>query len=639
MNRLAALVALLSLAITATGQLIEFPIASTRTQVAKGSSAKRTQTVRQTYLPFFDDFSSSDSLLRDSLWLYGNSVLLNNGLGIQPPSRNFVSFDGADSLGKPYNINDVLAKGFADKLVSQPIRMDLVSGPDRSTVFLSFFYQLLGRGEPPDPGDQLVLSFKAQDGTWEDVYVLETNASMDPDIFQQAIVPVAEDRFFHDTFQFRFRNYARLSGPYDTWNVDYIYLNKGRNIGDLYYPDRTISSPLSSLFKDYYAMPLRHFKEKVSLNLVHPSVELFNLKLLDSPSGLPHVQPINYTTNARISASVNGTTSASLVKLDSAQYPGADLPGLSYLTVTLNTLPDSTDFPSDADSIHIRLKYGMATKDNIPISATGDYDVAKYSPIDFRYSDSLSADFVLSSYYAYDDGTAEYGAGLNQAGSFLAFFFNMKSAGPDTLTYIDIYFPHFGDNTNQSLLLQVRDELTDISASALLEQLIVVNRSTQNKFVRYPLIRALPIGGSFYIGWKQISNASIPVGLDKNTDNGDKIYYSVNGQWAQNTLVKGSMMVRPGFGKGDGSIITGLERPVVVSLYPNPTPGVCYLDGLAERVEAFDITGRSLETSWLTEGTQTRIQINCANSGLVLVRFIMDGKVYTKKIMVLAGER
>lgn len=639
MNRFTALVALLSLAISATGQLIEFPIASTRGQAAKRSSANRTQTERPTFLPFFDDFTSSDTLLRDTLWLYGNSVLLNNGLGVRPPSRNVVSFDGADSLGKPYNINDVLAKGFADKLVSQPIRMDLVSGPDRSTVFFSFFYQLQGHGEPPDPGDQLILSFKAQDGTWEDVYVLETNVSMNPDIFQQVIVPVADDRFFHDTFQFRFRNYARLSGPYDTWNVDYVYLNKGRNIGDLYYPDRTISSSFTSLFQDYFAMPLRHFKEKVSTNLIQPSVELFNLKLLDSPSGLPHVQPINYTTNAKMSARVNGSTSTSLVKLDSAQYPGADLPGLDYLTVTLNTLPDSTDFAADADSIHIRLKYGMATKDNIPISATGDYDVAKYSPIDFRYSDSLTADFVLSSYYAYDDGTAEYGAGLNQAGSFLAFLFNMKSTGPDTLTYVDIYFPHFGDNTNQSLLLQVRDQLTDISAPALLEQLIVVNRTTQNKFVRYPLIRALPIGGSFYIGWKQISNASIPVGLDKNTENGDKIYYSVNGQWTQNTLVKGSMMVRPGFGKGDGSIVTGLERRVATSLYPNPTTGACYVDGLAERVEAFDLTGRSLETSWMHEGTQTRINITSTTSGLVLVRFILDGNVYTQKIMVLAGGR
>ncbi len=637
MKRIVAFFGLVSLATTAFAQLVEYPIPSNSRIHKKPKATALTQTPDPTYLPFWDDFSSSDTLLRDSLWLYGNSVLLNNGLGIRPPSKNIVSFDGADSLGKPYNVNDVLAKGFADQLASQPIRMDLVDISLQNTVYISFFYQLQGRGEPPDPGDQLILSLKAQNGAWENVYILETNSTMQPDVFEQVIVQISDPKFFHADFQFRFSNYARLSGPYDTWNVDYVYLNSGRSATDLYYPDRTVSTSFTSMFHDYFAMPVRHFLEDVPGNLLAPSLDLYNLKLFNLPGLDPHVQPINYTTGAQITSRVGGVTSTTTVKLDSAQYPGSDLSGLQYLTVNLNKIPNASEFDPMADSIHIRLKYGMATKDNIPISLTGDYDPAIFSPIDFRYSDSLVANYVLSSYYAYDDGTAEYAAGLNQAGSFLAFLFEMKTLNPDTLVYVDIYFPEFGDNTSQSLLLQIRTILSDNTSTTLLDQLIVIDRKTKNTFTRYPLYRSVPVGGAFYIGWKQLSNVPIPVGLDKNTDNGDKIFYNTNGIWVQNTNVKGSIMVRPGFGKGDGSLVSGLSNEEKMpTIYPNPTSGICYLKGHPESLEVFDITGRKIDADFQASGTDTRITIPYGVSGLVLVRYMMAGQAKVQKLMVRA---
>lgn len=641
MNRIAAFVALYFLASSAAGQLVEFPLPSQRLLIPhKGNPAGKTQVIDESYLPFFEDFSSSDTLLRDSLWLYGNSVLLNNGIGIRPPSRNVVTFDGVDSLGKPYSINDVLAKGYADQLVSQPIRMDLVDLSERNTVYFSFFYELEGRGEPPDPGDELILSFKNADGIWEDVLTLEPDVSMPTDSFMQVILAVDSDRFYHNGFQFRFHNLARLSGPYDSWNVDYIYLNKGRTPSDLYYPDRTISSDFTSLFKDYFAMPVPHFLQHVSANQVAPSLELYNLKLVDFPSGLPHSQPINYTTSLSMSTTIAGTTTVVPIKLDSAQYPGSNLNGLEFLTISLNKLPDSTDYNQAADSIHLRLKYGMATKDNIPTSQSGDYDSLKYSPIDFRYSDSLYVDYVLSSYYAYDDGTAEYAAGLNQAGSYLAFEFEMKTDTTDTLVYVDIYFPEFGDNTNQSLQLQVRSILGEVTLPPLLDQLIAVNRTTRNKFTRYVLAKPVPVSGVFYVGWKQITNASIPVGLDKNTDNGGRIYYNITGDWVQNTLVNGTIMVRPGFGKGNGDLVTGLEPPPSIVLYPNPNTGVCYIKAPVDQAQVFDLTGRMVATAWESQGTESRITFDTPTPGLYVVRLVVNGHIYTRKIIVQeAGRR
>jgi len=458
---------------------------------------------------------------------------------------------------------------------------------------------------------------------------------MPTDSFTQVILPVVDDRFFHAGFQFRFYNLARLSGPYDSWNVDYIYLNKGRTPTDLYYPDRTISSNFTSLFKDYFAMPVHHFLQRISSNQVAPSIELYNLKRVDFPSGLPHSQPINYTTTVSISTTVAGSTAVAPLKLDSAQYPGSNLNGLEFLTIALNKLPDSTDYDQAADSIHVRLKYGMATKDNIPISLGGDYDPTKYSPIDFRHSDSLTVDYVLSSYYAYDDGTAEYAAGLNQAGSYLAFQFEMKTDSTDTLAYVDIYFPEFGDNTNQSLLLEVRSILGEITLAPLLDQLIVVERTSMNRFTRYKLTKPIPVNGIFYVGWKQISNASIPVGLDKNTDNGSRIYYNITGDWVQNTLVSGSIMVRPGFGQGNGDTVTALEPPPPsVVVYPNPNSGVCYVNEQVDHAQAFDLAGRAVATTWESLGSESRIAFDAASPGMYIVRLLINGRVYARKVIV-----
>ena len=613
---------------TASAQLAEFPIAGKWLTQGKSAQSSRSQATPLT-LPFWDDFSYADSLTypKESLWQYGKSVFLNNGLGIKPPTKNIVTFDGVDSLGKPYNVNDVLAKGLADKLVSQPIQMNLVDPALRGTVYLSFYYQVKGRGENPDIGDQLILSCKNSDSKWESVYVIENNDAIQPNIFYQVVIPITSDRFFHKAFQFRLQNFARLSGPYDTWNVDYVYLNTGRSVNDTSYPDRAVSSPLSSMFVDYYAIPIKHFMKNPLNNLKKPSLDLYNLKA-------GNLQPFDYSTEAKITTKIGDKITTKKITLDVAQDPGTILVGLQYLNLTLNKIPPLSAYDPNADSIGIKLKYGMSTKDNVLPGDNGDYNPAQYSPIDFRFNDTIRTNYTLASYYAYDDGSAEYGAGLNQAGSYLAFKFSVKSSQAETLTYVDIYFPEFGDNTSQSLLLQIRSDLTDAASSILYQQSINVSRKTQSKYVRYPLTQSVAVSGLFYIGWKQISSASIPVGLDKNTDNGDKIYYNTNGTWIQNVSVKGSMMVRAGFGKSpDPGPITGLEpEPKVTPIYPNPTSGTCYLPVEADNIMVIDFTGRAVETDiqQLSDNKSLRFH----SSGLVIVRYSLNGKPHAEKIMV-----
>ena len=617
----------------AVAQLVEFPIASGSPSTSKYTLAPgRAQAITPLNLPFWDDFSYTDSLTypNQNLWQFGKSVFLNNGIGINPPSKNVVTLDGVDSVGKPYNVNDVLAKGLADKLVSAPIRLDLVDPSQRSTVYLSLFYQVQGRGEPPDAGDQLILSFKNSSNKWEIIKTIENSASLDPTVFYQVVIPVTGDQFFHNAFQFRIQNFARLSGPYDSWNVDYIYLNSGRFPTDTSYPDRTVSTPLNSMFVDYFAMPIDHFMQNPAGNLKKPSLTLFNLRV-------GNLQPFDYTTEVRMATKVGKKVTLTKIPLDVAQDPGTILQGLQFLTLTVNKIPAVSTFNPLADSIGMRFKYGMSTKDNVLPANNGDYDPAKYSPVDFRFNDSIRTKYVLSTYYAYDDGSAEYAAGLNQAGSYLSFLFLLKSAQPDTLTFVDIYFPDFGNNTVQSLQLEVRTNLSDAPASILYQQVIQVSRTTQNKFTRYKLDVPVIVKGDFYLGWKQPVTVSLPVGLDKNTDNGDKIYYNTNGIWVKNVNVKGSMMVRPGFGRpGGNGPVTGIEPQDARSpIYPNPTTGRCYLPSGAENIIAFDITGRKVDVEIQQQPDTISIQFLSPVNGLVIVRYFLKGKPFAEKIMVL----
>lgn len=612
-----------------TAQIIEFPLGN-------GPSHSRNRTIAKTnttsiLLPFWDDFSYTDTLgyVDENRWMFGKSAFLNSGVGILPPSKNVATLDGVDSLGKPYNLNNNLAKGLADKLVSVPIQLDQVPAGSRSSVYLSFFYQVQGRGEAPDAGDQLLVSFLNASGKWETVSTLENSASLAPDVFYQILIPVTGDQFYHPAFQFRIQNFARLSGPYDTWNIDYVYLNSGRSPADTSYPDRTISTPPTSLFTDYYAMPIRHFLQNPAGILVKPTVTLFNMRA-------GNLQPFDYSTEASITTHVGTSANTQKILLDQTQDPGTLLQGLNFLNLTVNKLPPTSSFNPAADSIEVKFRYSMSTKDNVLPASNGDFDPAKYGNIDFRVNDTIRSGYKLSSYYAYDDGIAEYGAGLNQTGAYLAFEYLFKSATPDTLIYVDIYFPQFGDNSNQSIQLEVRSNLTDAASSILYRQTVQVQRGTKNKFARYKIDPAVVVKGNFYVGWKQLSSASIPVGLDKNTNNANKMFYNTTGTWTQNTLVNGSMMIRPGFGRPLGTgPITGVETTRVTPVYPNPNRGQFYLPSGAEQIRVIDLLGRDVAMEIAANDQVVSVQLNSPAHGLFVVHYLIQGRAVSDKVMVL----
>lgn len=601
----------------------------------------RTKALTAIPLPLWDDFSyASESLFYpyDTIWENGKSVWVNNGRGINSPSIGVATFDGIDSLGKPYSVNDILAKGIGDRLESRALQMSLVEVTNRESVYLSFYFQFRGNGEPPDAGDQLIISIKNDKGKWDILKTIENDGTYSSSTFYPVMLPIIGDQYFHDAFQFRFESFGRLSGPYDTWNLDYVYINQGRSPVDTSYPDRTITSTLTSLFSTYYAMPLRHFLLDPTASIIKPTVPVFNLKSKNDvdPNSPPDEQPFNYTTTATITTVKNKEVTDSVtVNLDTKQEPGFNISPITVSVLTVKTTPAPALFSADADSIHVLFKLGLSTKDNQTPAQDGDYDVLKYQPIDFRYNDTIQANYILSDYYAYDDGSAEYGASLVQPGSRMAYLFELNTNKFDTIVRVDFYFPKFGDESSQVMQLQILRDLTNAPGSLLYTENITIQRSQKNKIWRHTLTRPIGIDKRFYIALKQNSTAIIPIGLDKNTDSGKKMFFNSNGTWTQNVNVKGSLMIRPAFGKGD-SVNTAVSRPkeIVQRAYPNPNTGVFFVPASSERVHIFDMTGRMVEFEESTSEDQKRIELKFPVRGIYVLKVFKRDEIYTQKIMV-----
>ncbi len=635
MNRIAFTFLFSILTLSGFCQLIIVPIQKKEWPEKKSTSA-RTQDIAPLTLPFWDDFSGVRHGYADSTkWEFGNSVWVNDGMGINPPSLNVATFDGLDSLGKPYNVNDILAKGFADKIVSAPIRMDLPSASERLAISITFFYQFHGNGEAPDVGDLLSLSFKNDQGLWEVVWSKENDGTLLKENFVAVTIPITAAKFFHDTFQFRFQNFARLSGPYDTWHVDYIYIGNGKpRSGNVYplFPDRTIIEPMTSIFSDFRAIPLKHFFSGSSTILRNPSIKVTNLRA-DQNAG--NQQTINYNYFSFVSENKkDGSSTTTFTDLGNGISAGS----VAYneiKTVTFTDFPDPNQFDPTADSINIRLMVQFQTKDDTLVSENGDYDFDVFNPIAFSINDSISSYSILSNYYAYDDGSAEYGAGLNQAGAQLAYLFEMKTDQPDTIVAVDMYFPRFGDDSNQIIQFQILKNLSTNPFDIIYQGNIPIQRNSQNKFWRIPIVDMQPgVKDKFYIGWKQTSSAVIAVGLDKNTESGDKIYTNINGAWEQNTTLKGSLMIRPVFGSGKPGVISGVGETPRISVYPVPNQGTFYISSRIEEAMLVDVAGRKVAIDVEKENEQTKITIHNPTSGLYLLRTFQNNRWKNTKVIV-----
>jgi hypothetical protein len=608
------LLAVFILPIVAWAQLTLSPITTNKPDPHLNS---RTQSLSPMPVPFWDDFSSLTN--SDTLWEYKSTVWINDGLGIRPPTISVATFDGLDANGIPYSpsANQNLDFGLTDSLVSRKIKMGDIPLFQRNSVFLSFFYQWGGNGEVPDANDFLRLEFLSNTGIWTTIVTLFADESQTPDQFYSQSIRINEDQFFHNDFQFRFRSSGRRSGRYDTWNIDYIYLNRGRTENDLAsgFPDRAPNLPLTALFNRYYAMPHDHYFADADGNTGFASFGVSNL------SSIP--QPMNYAIGALVTSYTNG------IRNDQSFTSATEQPILPTVgpfetrEVTFTAKPNLASF-STTDSLWLTIRTTLVTGDSVN---TG------FEPIDFYMNDTIQQTYILKDFYSYDDGTAEYAVGLTQTGNMAAYRYVLKSSDFDTLNGVYVHYPYTSGSSPTNVRFKVWDNKNGLPDQLILDELIPVQRKSNSEFIVRALTQSLLVKDTIYIGWQQPAAERVQIGLDASQDSGDQIFVNITGNWVPNTSIQGSLMLRPRFGKGN--IITGIEHdPKPLTVYPNPNHGEFTVQGEFNDLQIVSITGQSIPYTLSGSNNESIIRIMNPSPGVYILRYYHAGKPMTNKVIV-----
>jgi hypothetical protein len=485
-------------------------------------------------------------------------VYINNTYGFYPPSIGVASFDGLNEDGLPYNFEDISITAQADFLTSKPI--DLSAADD--SIYFSFYYQAKGFFiNGPEREDSLNLDFyNASTKRWGNVW---GSRGIELDSFKQVILRVPAD-FKSDAFQFRFRNKANVTGAYDVWNVDYIYLNDRRRRIDTVRKDLAFVYDATPLLKDYYAMPVWHFK-------TDPSVYMADTVRITVRNNF--INELNLFNKIVIPDTTNPTTPYYI-------FPGTNqfLPIREFSGITI-PYPINFSYPTSA----------IDTSQIFKAICDVDFRPAAIEIKDFiRANDTVISKAVLKDYYAYDDGSAEAGYGIN-AGTFggnetyIAVEFN--SPFPDTIGGVMMYYlPQNFDARKQKVELRVWNSLRPTNLLFQKEMTLNPIYGKQGGMITYFFDSLIEVGTTFHIGLRSLGKSSLNIGYDLNTNAKDKISWSLDGSnWSfPNTgIPDGSLMLRPIFRKknfGVGLKENSKKDVNQFKIYPQPASNTLYID-------------------------------------------------------------
>ena len=112
----------------------------------------------------------------------------------------------------------------------------------------------------------------------------------------------------------------------------------------------------------------------------------------------------------------------------------------------LTAVPNPNSFDQNADSLFLELEFSVKSGDKNLIDSiyNAGNDTVFYDHIDLRVNDTARAYLTIHDYFAYDDGSAEFGAGINQENGRIAYQFVAKT--PQYIDHVDAYFPNISRN-------------------------------------------------------------------------------------------------------------------------------------------------------------------------------------------------
>ena len=573
-------------------------------------------------LPFYDDFSNSRCYPDSTRWM-DRDAFVNPGFPQNPVTRNAVTLDVLDANGRvhPYAISNPF---ISEYLTSVPIRLDSVFEPTpkaltpADSLYLSFFYQPQGNGNPPESQDSLVLEFgvpNETDTSWFHVWSTpgETLAKFlqenDSSFFKQVMIPITDPKYFTSNFIFRFYNWASIvslsqpasRGNEDNWNIDVVYLNYDRSFNDRSYPKISLTNAVPSFLKRYQAMPYKHYRANPTASIA----EEYELRIsnLDNQS---HRVYHRYTVE-QVNGNQSYTYPSTFPSIVEAETYGQ--PKSAFVSQLF-----SLDYDRDSTSYIVR-HYISDSTCNPPLV------------------DSLVYRQGFYNYFAYDDGIPEMGYGVEPSDG--AFAVQFELAELDTLRGVQILFNHtLNDANNQYFDIVVWKDNNGKPGDVVyrLSNCKPQWKDQLYKFTYYQFNQRVRLNGVFYVGIVQQSSGLINVGFDTSRDNSRYNFFNVTGSWQPSTK-PGSIMIRPVVG---ANYYIGVdENPVLdhVSVYPNPVSSTLHIEGVdnGTSITLYDITGRIvMRTSYSNE-----VSVEHLRNGLYLMNITTaEGNVVSKKIMV-----
>jgi len=576
-------------------------------------------------LPFFDDFSDSlDSPYpKQSLWA-DKYVFVNATYSSNPPSIGVATFDALDNNGQLYSKALTMTTFSADTLTSKSINLGNLSPQD--SIYLSFFYQPQGLGPAPDEKDSLILQlYSPLLKNWKSYwFALGTNSELaiNNAPFKLVMCPVADSSLFHDGFRFRFVNYASvnygpnypgLSSNGDIWNIDYVYMDKNRNLFDTIFRDAAITQPVGSVLKHYTSMPWKDFKlpsvfqaemsNKISLTVrnndyLQRNID-FEFQISEENSKL---NPYSFEN-------------AIAIKRDTTETISEDLP--------------LDAFTSESDSTTVfKIKAFLNTSAD---------------SFDRKVNDTVISYQRFSNYYAYDDGSAEYGYGImgeGTTGALVAYEFDTEVAG-DSLQAVDIYFNRILTydsirNFNLMVWADMNGQPGD-SISGLMDTF--PDKNLEGQYKRYFLPKPILIPDTFYIGWQQTNEVFLNIGFDRNRSSTDKLWLNYGQGWDKSAITtSGALMMRPVVGGWQMAHTNIKQVPIgKIKIYPNPATDFVKIDipndpdGSIRTILFYDLTGKIVLNF---KGSDQIINISSLKKGFYLIRIQGNsGQVFCAKLV------
>lgn len=562
---------------------------------------------------YFRDSLITDSIYtiklsqKNALWIDKNeTVYRNNNFPINPPTIGCITFDGLNKNGMPYDFSAPTTYGSADTITSKPINLNYSSNPG---VYMMFYYQAKGRGNDPEFEDSLRLEFRAPNKKWTRVWGKTGYNPGNDTNFVKVVININDTAFLKNAFQFRFRNYASLSGNLDHWNVDYVLITADAN--DTIIKDAAFVYPIKSFVRPYTSMPYNQYSSANMLAATQNYIR--NLSNAD----------INISYRFRLTDFFESTTYSSF-DVDNISFYSNALNNCELCSRVLNPLLNlGYQFPQNTECTEYKIKQYIQ-----PLSISSNLN-----------NDTLVHLQQFANYFSYDDGSAEAAYGIENS-PLAEVLCEYELINPASLSALQIHFnPSLVDVGFQDFSIVVRGANSNASTpgDSLYEQEYLVPQYAQKRDGFYEYTLSSPVSlpaGKFYVGIKQYYNQALNIGFDRNINNYDKLFFKqFQGSWF-NTQFNGSLMIRPVV----AACANGLPSPIVeneptnkMEIFPNPANQT--LTVYAGLVTIYDLLGNQVFQSFSNDKNH-QIDVSALSVGIYLVKLQNNNNIVSQKLII-----